>query len=351
MDRRESLLIARLEARYQSILENAKTRHPFVEVVASHLIEDMKLKGQSPTARIRLNAILIKRADRVARTVVWMQRPGVVVGQQAMQSAEKALRLLVLGRGVFSDLENLATEFRRSKYTFERRTSESKSRAKQCQVPLADNWTARRITTERELMEQGQKFGNCLASGRYSRVHRRRLREVEAQYWVIYDNQGSPKCIISIDDETKQVSEVKGLYNEPPYGCCDAIVDFIAKRELLIGYDDELNDLGISDDLIKAAKNHTLETMRIKINGVNWTLRVAPGMMVGEAGAVTFTVRGSPADETDYVRMSGISGYKEVAGLRCGLRKACKEDVALAGAVMAAFSTAEPVVVQDWFDL
>jgi hypothetical protein len=89
----------------------------------------------------------------------------------------------------------------------------------------------------------------------------------------------------------------------------------------------------------------------VRLDGTEWRLRVAPGTLVGQSGAATFTLRGRADDETDYFSASGMHGYKEEAKLRCALRRACKEDSSLAQTMTCAFQAAEPIITQDWFGL
>lgn len=145
--------------------------------------------------------------------------------------------------------------------------------------------------------------------------------------------------------------EVKGPGNGPAYDSCDAVLEFMARRKLTIGLDDELLDLGISDDLVRAVSAEKVQVLRVILAGAEWKLRVAPGMLVGHSADATFSLHAQPDEEHDYFHASRLDGYVAVAKVRCELRKRCKEDPNLAAALISAFQMAEPVVRQDWFDL
>ena len=342
---------ANVELRIRDVIADVDIRQRFALATAKHFDVDLRRTLRPGAIRVRLATAMLKRIDYVAQSLAWMIRGESSMGQQAGQTAEKTLRALKAGRTTFGSLEGLAKEFRASKRDQECRNAELKARAPRSVVLLHDQWTATRVSTEKELVGLGRKFENCLATGKHSKAHRKLLRNGGSQYWVICDKTGEQRCILHVDHESRQVYEIKGPGNRPPYDCCDAILEFMSKRKFTVGYDDELAELGISDELIVAISEAKLQVLSVNLGGTEWKLRVAPGMLVGQSGEITFTLRGQPDDESDYFCASGLHGYKQVAKVRCALRKACLDNSSLAQTLACAFEKAEPVIMQDWFGL
>jgi hypothetical protein len=340
-----------LNSRWRSLLASQELRELLVTSAARHLASDAASVSCNQGGRLRIAAPALKRLDYIAQTFSWMAIADDKHGPQAKEISTKSLRALRAARADLTSLENLCKNFRSAKRRYEIVRSEAKPRTVRSNVGLKHDWTASRLSTERDLVSFGKKFGNCLAGDELSQMHRRNLRKGYYEYWVISDQTAEPRCLLRVDPDDKAVQEVKGPNNRPAHDSRDAIVDFMLRRHLSSNGCSDLFDLGICNSLLAATASGKVNEVELELNGTPWTLYVAPGLLVGETADHTFMLHGNIADEDCPYQISGFGDYWQQAGLRTGLRRVCASNESFSQAIIYAFSDAKSVLVEDWFGL
>jgi hypothetical protein len=325
--------------------------HRLVAVSTRAIMASQEMVRFSPNGSMRMTAKTLKKIDYVAQTFAWMSQAGNRFGPQATEIAKKALRALHTDRAELGGLTELCEAFRAAKYKHERVLAESKPRAPKSIILLVNKWKAARISTEKELVSTGRIFANCLADQEHSKWHRRHLRKGHYEYWIISDCQGTPRCLLRVDPNSSTIDEVKGQKNKTAFDSYDAVVSFMIKRKLTSGHCGDLRNLGICDALVAATASSETNEMKWEFEGTLWRLCLAPGILVGQSADEAFMISSEFPDEECPYWISGQEDYWRQATIRSALRRACAMEPALAGACFSAFSSAKPVLLEDWFGL
>jgi hypothetical protein len=340
-----------LNNRWRSLLAAQELRELLVTSATRHLAGDAASVSCTQGGRIRISTPALKRLDYIAQTFSWMAIADDRHGPQAKEISAKALRALRAARADLTSLESLCKSFRSAKRRYEIVRSEAKPRTARSNVGLKHDWTAARLSTERDLVSFGRKFGNCLAGDELSQMHRRNLRKGYYEYWVISDQIAEPRCLLRVDPDDNAVQEVKGPHNRPAHDSRDAIVDFMLRRRLSSNGCSDLVDLGICNSLLAATASGKVVELELELNGAPWTLYLAPGLLIGDIADHTFMLHGTIADEDCPYQISGFDDYWQQADLRTGLRRICANNQSFSQSIICAFSDAKSVFVEDWFGL
>lgn len=312
----------------------------------------------APTAR--------KKVETACRDVQWMADPDRHHGQQPAALAEKTLRALRTGRIGWSALIGQCDEFRCLRQAAIRRNAARRPRADaETTVLPSTGAVATRIVTERDLARLGREARNCLAGKEHSRRYRRALRLGEAEFWRLDNENRDLLCVLQIDAENLELDRAEGPDGSglTPASAA-AVLEFLRVRRLTVG--DRNNDLvayGICDEFIQAPGEP--DRMEAVLHGTRWTLEFVPGSLLarctenaaawllraGRGGRAWCKLVELAAAEDDDVCVEDTVPYAYEAKVRTGLRRACRENPALARACAEAFRDAPDVFREDWFDL
>jgi len=296
--------------------------------------------------RVSLGRGFLDRLAYILQTFKWMATSPTVAAPQVAAG----LRALRDRRADFVGLENLCKAYRSAKRKEERRAARGRPRAPQTRLTLAGSWTAQRIATELELSKLGREFQNCLAGGSFAEQHQRHLRSGDYEYWVLRDDRSAPRCLIQAVP-THLVVEAKAHGNGPLTGCRNALIDFLRQRRLSADACDDLMKIGVCDQLVHASAAEIVKIFSLQLCGTPWDMMLAPGLITGEACGRTFMIRNAVDDTDEIYRGTDCGNYWVQAEIRCALRRACQENGQVASDIRAAFGSATPLFLEDWFGI
>ena len=362
-----------------------------VELCVPWLLADTSKLWLGRAKRLRMSAAAATSIKRLARSLALMTA-GEDDGQQAEKAARKALRAARTRRVDMDGLLDLAAGYRLLRTAHRKEKGSTRLFAQPEVLSLAVGaMLATRITSDRALAELGQQAGNCLGNPLYRKAYASRLRRRETAVWRIdvLDQPDTPIWVVELSSGAGTLIEYQhvGPGRTMPRDR-DGLFELLAARvRPCRSWQDGLVAWSISPELIAAQQASAVERLNADFAGETWRFELGtPGVLVAVPEDGPSWVHASrleawmlhgartKAPETLSVQWPGGIGSElnpwvndddldpevpcgQPAGpwtmlnlaIRSELRQACRASPALHRACLAAFSTEDPLFLEDWF--